>query len=171
MAIRKFTVPSFTPVAVADTANFTDAGYMAIQGGNSTQRTFIKQVLIEGLAVAGSPTPLVLALDSTVGGTLSALAAPNSDGPAVHAAQAVAAPPVPFVASTTKPQRSALTTLRKLALGLNAYGGQVRWESASVPGSDFEIFGNAVNAGEASLSCVTGGTAGMVAASILYEPL
>ena len=29
---------TWTPVAVADTTNFTNAGYMAFQGGTSTQR-------------------------------------------------------------------------------------------------------------------------------------
>lgn len=170
MAIRAFTVPSWTPVAVADATNFTDGGYMAIVGGSTTQRNFVKQVLIEGLATAGAVTPLVMALDSTKGATLTALAAPNADGPMNAATAALAAPPVSFVASTTKPQRTASTSLRKLALGLNAYGGQVRWESAAVPGSDYEILGNAINEGELSISCLTGGSPGLVGTTILYEP-
>ena len=78
---------------------------------------------------------------------------------------ALAAPQIAFVASSTKPQRAA--TLAKLALGLNAFGGIIRWGCG--PGGEFKSIGAAANLGEVSLSCYTGGTPGLVSAHILYE--
>lgn len=169
MSIWSFTSEGFTPVGVLDTAAFTDNGYMGLMGGSTTQRLNVKQVIVEGMATVSAPTPLVLSRDSTVQATPTALTTGQSNAPLDPAVAALAAPQVAFTASTTKPQRSA--TLAKLALGLNAFGGIVRWESASVPGSDFAILGNTASNGEASLSSYTGGTPGLVTAHILYEPL
>ena len=169
MSIWAFTSEGFTPVAVLDTAAFTDNGYMGLMGGSTTQRLNIKQVIISGLATASAPTPMVLSRDSTVQATPTALGTAQSNAATDPSVAALAAPQVAFTASTTKPQRSA--TLAKLAMGFNAFGGVFRWESASVPGSDFAILGNTASLGEASLSCYTGGTPGLVAATIVYEPL
>lgn len=169
MANYAFTVGTFTPVAVADAANFTDAGYMGLMGGSTTQRVKIKEIYMGGQAGASSPTIMLLARDSTVQATPTALATPNSAGPVDPSVAALAAPAVAFVASTTKPQRSNSTTLMKINFSFNAFGGLVRKEWA--PGEEPQILGNTASLGEMSLSAFTGGTPGLMGASITYEPL
>lgn len=159
VAIRE----NFTPVAVADATNFTDAGYFALQGGSGTQRSNILEVMESGLAGASAPAQMLLARDSTVGatslsgGTLAALD-PSS--------AALAAPPVQFSASTTKPQRS--STLKLLNLAFNAFGGLVRWVAA--PGEEIGMLGNTASLGEVSLSHASTGTPGLMSAHIIFEP-
>jgi hypothetical protein len=165
MAKWSFASEGFTPVAVADTSNFTDNGYMGLMGGSTTQRIDIYEVEIAGMAAASAPSPMVLSRDSTVQGTPTALTTAQSNAGLDPATAALAAAQVAFTASTTKPQRAA--TLAKLALGLNAFGGIIRWNAS--PGSEFKILGNTASLGEASLSCYTGGTPGLVLAHILYE--
>ena len=160
-----FDVPTWTPVAVADAANFTDAGHMSLQGGTSTQRNKIKKVLIGGLATASAPIIMLLGRNSTVGATLTALASPNSNAAAPTAAIAPTA--VGFVASTTKPQRSNSVTLSKLGnYPFNTFGGIIREEWA--PGEEPDIVGNTASLGEVSLSAFTG-TVGLLGSGITYE--
>jgi hypothetical protein len=165
MAKWSFTSEGFTPVGVLDTAAFTDNGYMGIMGGSATQRIDIYEVSMAGLATVSAPTPMVLARDSTVQATPTALTTAQSNAALDLATAALAAPQVAFTASTTKPQRSA--TLAKLSLGFNAFGGTSRWQC--YPGQEFKMLGNAANGGEASLSSYTGGTPGLMTAHILYE--
>lgn len=159
----------FTPVAVADALAFTDGGHMTLQGGSATQRIDIYEVLLSGMAAASAPSPMLLARDSVVGGTLTALASPNSNGPLDPSTAPLAAPQVGFIASTTKPNRSNSVSLPKMSMGLNAFGGIIRWNSS--PGSEMRMLGNAASNGEVSLSCFTGGTPGLLDAHVLYEPL
>jgi len=167
MAKWSFKVSTFTPVAVADATNFTDAGHMSIQGGSSTQRVDISEVYMGGQATSSAPCLMVVARDSTVGATLTSLSTGNSAAALDPATAALAAPVVPFVASTTKPQRSA--TLGLLNLSFNAFGGIVRW--VAPPGGELKMLGNTTNFGEISLSHYTGGTPGLMGAHIIYEPM
>ncbi len=166
MAKRSFSVATWTPTAVADTAAFTDNGYMALQGGSSTQATDIVEVFIGGQAGASAPSIMQFGRDSTVGVTLTALAAGQSDAALDPATAALAAPLVPFTASTSKPQRSA-TLGRLLNLSFNAFGGILRWVPA--PGEEIRMLGNTASLGELSLSAYTGGTPGLMGAHIIYE--
>jgi hypothetical protein len=158
---------SFTPVAVADAAAFTDNGYLALQGGSGTQRSNILEVQMGGQAAASSPTIMELARDSTVAAT-AITAGTNGRGPVAldPASAALAAPPLAVGASTTKPQRSA--TLSLLELSFNAFGGIVRWVAA--PGEEIGVLGNTASNGEVSLSAFTGGTPGLMSAHIVFEP-
>jgi hypothetical protein len=167
MSKWSFASEGFTPIGVLDAANFTDSGYMGLTGpvGNTTQRRDIYEVMVAGMATASAPTPLVMGFDSVIQITPTALTTAQSNSPLDTAVVALAAPQIAFVASTTKPQRSA--TLAKLVLGLNAFGGIIRWNAS--PGSEMKAVGAALNLGEISLSCYTGGTPGLVAAHILYE--
>ena len=162
MARWSVNVPTWTPVAVADTANFTDAGHMSFQGGSSTQRTNILEVFMGGQAGASSPTIMLLARDSTVGITLSVGRFAALD----PATAALAAPPVVFNTSTTKPQRSA--TLSLLNLSFNAFGGIVRWVYS--PGEEVGMLGSTASLGEISLSAFTGGTPGLMGSHLIVEP-
>ena len=167
MALRSFKVSTFTPVAVADTSAMTDGGYMGLMGGSTTQRLKISEVYMGGQATASAPTIMLLSRDSIVQATPTALSTGNSNADLDPSTAALAAPPVAFVASTTKPQRSA--TLGLLNLSFNAFGGIVRWVAA--PGSEIGILGNTASLGEVSLSAFTGGTPGLMGAHIIYEPL
>ena len=157
--------PTWTPVAVADTANMTAAGFVAIQGGSSTQRSNILEVLMGGQATASAPSIMVLARDSTVfsGATSNAVKLSALD----PATAALAAPPLcQDVGSTTLPQRS--STLHLLNLSFNAFGGIVRWVAA--PGEEIGMLGNTASLGEISLSAYTGGTPGLMGSHIVFEP-
>ena len=167
MAKWSFSSQGFTPVAVLDGAAYQDNGYMGLMGGSTTQRIDVSDVYIAGLATSSAPTPMVLGRDTTVQATPTALTTAQSNAALDPATAALAAAQVAFTASTTKPQRSA--TLAKWILGLNAFGGIVRY--AAAPGAEMRLLGNTASLGEVSLSCYTGGTPGLIGASIIYEPL
>jgi hypothetical protein len=167
MAQRSFKVSTFTPVAVADTTNYTDAGYMGLMGGSSTQRLKVSEIYMGGQATTSSPCIMIFARDSTVQATPTALGTGNSDAPLDPSTAALSAPPVAFVASTTKPQRAA--TLGLLNLSFNAFGGIVRWFAQI--GQEIGVLGNTASLGEVSLSHFTGGTPGLMGAHLIYEPL
>lgn len=165
MARRTFKVSSWTPVAVADAVNYTDNGYMGLMGGSTTQRLRIVEIYMGGADTTSKPALMVLSRDSTVQATPTALTTGQSDAALDPSTAALAAPPVPFTASTTKPQRSA--TLGLMALGFNAYGGIVLWQAG--PGGEIGLLGNTASLGEVSLSAFTGGTPGLMNSHISYE--
>lgn len=169
MAKWSFQVTTFTPVAVADTAAMTNGGFMALQGGTATQSVKIEEVYMGGQAPsASSPMIMVLAHDTVVGATPTALSSPNSNGPLDTSTAALAAPTVGMIAAGTPPQRAATVTLGKLNLSFNAFGGIVRW-FARTDDQRFTIFSATQPAGEASLSSFTGSTAALIGAHIAYE--
>ena len=172
MAKRAFHANNWTPTATADTSTLSSATYMGIQGGSSTQLVNILEILINGQATTSAPTMLQLARDSTVCAStgLGVLAAPNSCGPMHPSTAALAAPTSPNVAVATAPQRSAVTTYGRLELGLNAFGGIMKWNPYT-PDMAFSILGNTASLGECSLSSYTGGSVGNVSAHIIFEPL
>jgi hypothetical protein len=165
MAKWSATRNNWTPTAVADAANMTAAGFMALQGGSTTQRLNLLEVYMGGLAAAAAPAQMILARDSTVfaGATSNAVKNAALD----PSTAALAAPPLAQdVGSTTLPQRS--STLYLLTLGFNAFGGIVRWLAA--PGEEIGILGNTASNGEVSLSSGSAGTPGLMASHFIYEP-
>lgn len=165
MARWSATLNNFTPVAVADTANMTAQGFVALQGGSSTQRINLLEVYMGGLASSSAPAQMIVARDSTVfvGATSNAALLASLD----PASAALAAPPlVQSVGSSTLPQRSA--TLKLLNLGFNAFGGIVRWVAA--PGEEIGLLGNAASFGEISLSSASTGTPGLMTSHFIFEP-
>lgn len=157
-------IPTWTPVAVADTTAFTDGGHHTIQGGSTTQRGELREVYMGGQAGSSSPCIMVLGRNSTVGATLTALRLAALD----PATAALAAPPVSYATSTTKPQRSA-TLGMLLQLGFNAFGGIVRWVNG--PDEIISYLGNTASLGELSLNAFTGGTPGALGSNIVFETL
>lgn len=151
---------SWTPTAVADTTNFTDTGYMALQGGTSTQRINLLEVYMGGLATSSTANYMTVARDSTVGATLSVGRFAALDA----ATAALGTNPTCFNTASTKPQRS--STLSMLQLGFNAFGGIVRWVAA--PGEEIGMLGNTASLGEMSLSSVSG--AGIMNSHFIVEP-
>jgi hypothetical protein len=164
MAKWSASVPTWTPVAVADTTNMTDNGHQTIQGGSSTQRINVLEVYMGGQAGASSPSIMQFGRTSTVGATLTAARLAALD----PATAALAAPPTHYQASTTKPQRSS-TLGALLNLSFNAFGGIVRWVAA--PGEEITLLGNAASFGELSLNAFTGGTPGLMGSHIILEPM
>lgn len=164
MARWSAAIPTWTPVAVADTVAFTDGGHQTIQGGSTTQRGELREVYMGGQAGASSPTIMVLGRTSTVGATLTALRLAALD----PSSAPLAAPPVNFGASTTKPQRSA-TLGMLLNLSFNAFGGIVRWVNG--PDEIISYLGNTASLGELSLNAFTGGTPGLLGSNIVFETL
>lgn len=156
---------NWTPVAVADATNFTDAGYLALQGGSASQRINVLEIYMAGLAAAGAPAQMCFGRDSTVGATSLSGGTNAALDPATAA---LAAAPTVFHSSTTKPQRSA-TLGQLLAIGFNAFGGLVRWVAA--PGEEISMLGNTASFGELSLSSGAAGTPGLMASHFIYEPL
>jgi len=172
MAKRLFHNTSWTPTATADATNLANSTYMALQGGSTTQLINVLEVLINGQATTSAPTFLQFARDSTVCAStgLGVLTAPAGDGPMHPSTAALAAPPSPNTAVATAPQRSNSTAQGRLELGLNAFGGIMKWNPYT-PDMAFSILGNTASLGEASLSAYTGGTVGAISAHIIYEPL
>ena len=172
MAKWRFSATNWTPSATADSSNLANNTYMALLGGSSTQLVNILEVLINGQATTSAPTMLQLARDSTVCAStgLGVLAAPNSCGPMHPSTAALGAPTSPNVAVATAPQRSAVTTYGRLELGLNAFGGIMKWNPYT-PDMAFSILGNTASLGECSLSSFTGGSVGNVSAHIIFEPM
>ncbi len=158
-------IPTWTPVAVADTTNFTDAGHHTIQGGSATQRGELREVYLGGQAGASSPTIMVLGRTSTTGTTLTAsrLAALDPSTAAL-----VSAPTSYGTCGTSKPQRSS-TLGMLLNLSFNAFGGIVRWYCG--PDEIISYLGNTASLGELSLNAFTGGTPGLLGSNIVFETL
>jgi hypothetical protein len=168
MAKRIFQNINYTPTATADNTALANATYQAIKGGSATQRSIINEIYVAGMAAASAPTALSFARSMTIATTPTALATPASDGPTDPATAALAAPPVTFTAAGTGGSRSNTTTDAHLMLGLNAFGGIVRYNAS--PGQEFVILGNtAALFGEAYLSSENVGTAGLVNSHIMYE--
>lgn len=172
MAKRIFHNTSWTPTATADATNLANGTFMALQGGSSTQLINLLEVLINGQATTSAPTFLQVARDSTVCAStgLGVLTAPAGDGPMHPSTAALAAAPSPNTAVATSPQRSSATSQGRLELGLNAFGGIMKWNPYT-PDMAFSILGNAASLGELSLSAFTGGTVGPISAHMIYEPL
>ena len=161
MAKWSATAINWTPTAVADATNFTNSGYLAWQGGSTTQRSNFLELYMGGLAGASAPAQMILARDSVVGATLSGGTLAALD----PATATLAAPPVQFSTSTTKPQRS--STLYLLLPVFNAFGGVVRLNQP--PGQEIGILGNTASFGEVSLSHAATGTPGLMGSHFIVD--
>lgn len=172
MAKRIFQVINWTPAPTADAATLANNTYMGIKGNTTTQYLDFLEFMLEGMAGASTPLPMTFARSQQLAATPGTpLVAPTSDGPMNPFTAPLAAAPVPFVTATTGGQRSAAVTDAKLTLGLNAFGGIVRWNAA--PGQQFSSFGNTATApaGESYLSMQNAGSAGPINSHIIYEPM
>jgi hypothetical protein len=171
MAKRLFTAQAQSWTAQATNTALTNATYMALQGGSSTQVVDILEVLVSGFASAST----VAAFTLTPGGTPTtptALATPNSDGPMQQNATALVSGStvIPYVAAATGSTASNSATVSKVNLGMNAFGGIIRWNAA--PTQQYTLIGNAATTGVAVLfnSSTGGGATASANAHIMYEP-
>jgi hypothetical protein len=146
----------------------TTSNYMAVKGAASTQRTDILEVLISGFAGSSAPAIMQLGHVSVIETTPTALAtATSSDGPMDSSAGALSSPVVTFIAASTQPTTTNVTTDPRLNLGLNLFGGIIRWVAA--PGAQWTMLGNTATLGECYLAAFTGSTSGTMSAHIIYE--
>jgi hypothetical protein len=168
MAKRVFLTPSTSYVPSAFNAAATQ--WMAIKGGAATQIIDFLEFLVSGMASSSQQAEMTVAFSSTLGATVTTLATPGSDGPMNVNATALASPVIPYFAATTGPFPSNSAALPKLNLGLNAFGGIIRWNAA--PGQQWTSVGNATNGGETVLFNYsgTGVVASQLSAHIMYEP-
>ena len=171
MAKRLFATGGVTFTASASAAQATSGGYMSVVGSSATQVTDILEVMISGKATASTVAAMYLDRQSTLGtGGATALAGQNSDGPMHPATAALASPVVVAVAYTTNQAiPSATITDAKLQLGLNLFGGIIRWNAA--PTQQYTLLANTAPGGSAVLwnSSSAGGSTGLGDAHIIYE--
>ncbi len=170
MSVFMFAVASITTgTGIADATNLTGT-FMALQGGTTTQMNAIEEVYIGGQATASAPTIMLLARDSTVVGTPTALSTPNSNGPVHASAGVLTAPAVGAITGGTQPQRSNSVSLGKKVFTFNSFGGIVKASYQNTQ-DRFTILGNTASLGEVSLSAFTGTTSSAISAHFLYETL
>ena len=147
----------------------TTSQYMALKGAAGTQRIDVLEVLISGFAGSSAPALFQLAHVSVIETTPTALAqATASDGPMDSSAGALSSAPVTFIAAGTQPTTTNVTTDPRLNLGLNLFGGIIRWVAA--PTAQWTQLGNTATLGESYLAAFTGTTSGTFSAHIIYEP-
>src|SRR5262245_20190612 len=171
MAKRVFTTGNLTFAATAAGSQGTGGGYMSLVGSSTTQVTDVLEVMISGKATASIVAAMYLARQGTLGtGGAVALAAQSSDGPLHPATAALGSPVVAAIDYTTNEAiPSNATTDSKLQLGLNLFGGIVRWNAA--PTQQWTMVGNAAPGGSAILwnSSSGGGSSGLADAHLMYE--
>jgi hypothetical protein len=167
----------FTSAAINWTANAAGSAigtpgtpsWMGVKGASGTQITDVLEILFSGKATSSIVAAIEFCRASTLETTPTTLAAPHSDGPMHFATAALTAPVVTFVAAATGPTPSNTVTDGKINLGLNLFGGIIRWNAA--PTQQWTIVGNTAPGGESLLfnSSTAGGSAGLGDAHIIYE--
>jgi hypothetical protein len=172
MAKRLFSTGGVTFTASASAAQATGGGYMSLVGSSATQTSDILEVLVSGKATASTVAAIYLNRQSTLGtGGAVTLAGQNSDGVMHPATAALASPVVAAVDYTTNEAiPSATVTDAKLQLGLNLFGGIIRWNAS--PTQQYVIVTATAPAGSAILwnSSSAGGSTGLADAHLIYEP-
>jgi len=171
MAKRLFTTAGLTYNAVAAGSAITAAvNYMALKGAVATQLVDVLEIKVSGMAVAATLGGFVMKRASTIETTPTALATPNSDGLMYPGGTAIASPIVSFIAAATNPTPSNTVTDATLDLGINSFGGIIRWNAA--PTQEWKMVGLTAPAGECVLfnSSTAGGANSAANAHIIYEP-
>lgn len=171
MAKRIFTSAGLTFTASAAGAQATSGGYMALKG-QSAQLIDVLEILVSGKAAASAIGGFVYKRVSTLEtGGITALAAPNSDGLMNPSGTALASTVTPFVAAVTNQSIPSNTvTDASLNLGMNSFGGILRWNAQTF--QQWQIVGTAAPGIESVLfnSSTAGGASAAADAHIIYEP-
>jgi hypothetical protein len=169
MAKRIFTSAGLTFSASAAGVAAATLTFMTLKGASATQITDILEILFSGKATASTVAAIEFTRVTTTEGTPTTLAAPHTDGPMHFATAALAAPVVPTVAATTGPVPSNTVTDGHINLGLNLFGGIIRWNAS--PTQQWTMVGNTTPGGESVLwnSSTAGGSSGLGDAHIIYE--
>ena len=169
MSRYSFSVATITPSAIADATNLTTSTFLALAGGTATQINKIWSVNLQGQATSSNVNIMLLAMDSTLGATVTALSSPNSNGPLNAYANVLTTTPAVgyfgyYTSAAFKQRHKA-----KKPFTFNAFGGSAYWHAYDYT-ETYDLYGLAINFGEASFSGFTGTAAsGPVSAEIVYE--
>jgi hypothetical protein len=169
MAKRSFASNYWTTgTGTADNAQLVSGQYQSLDPGSASQLIQVQEIYVGGLSGASALQNLQFRRTGTAGtGGATALASPNSDGPLNSFAAAISTAPIAAVAYVTnQPIPTNTTTLARLNLAMNAFGGIVRWVAA--PGEEFWMVGTGANQA-ATLSNNTNSVTGTVSSHIIYE--
>ncbi len=167
MTKRIFSNPSYTPTATAD-GLLTASTYLGVKGGSATMQVTFLEVYQAGQASASAYNATCLAYASTIETTPTALALPVTTGYVNPNGATLGTAEVAFITAATQPTRSAVTSVARMRLGFNSFGGIVRWVAA--PSEEWVQFGNtAASFGETLVSSENYGTAGAQATNLIYE--
>ncbi len=170
MSKRLFTTAGLTfNATAAGSAIGAGVNYMALKAASS-QLVDVLEIKISGMATASTLGGFVLKRASTLETTPTTLAAPHSDGLMAPFGTALSSTVTPFIAAATNPTPSNTVTDATLDVGLNAFGGIIRWNAA--PTQEWKIFGTAAPGIESVLfnSSTASGANAAVNAHIMYEP-
>lgn len=168
MAKRSFAATNWTTgTGVADNSALTTLQYQSL-AVSASQMAQVQEIYIGGLAAASAVQNMQFRRTGTAGtGGATALASPNSDGPLNTFAAAITTAPIAAVTYvTTQPTPSNTTTLARLNLAMNSFGGIVRWVAA--PGEEWWLVGTGANQ-DSTLSNNTGSGSSTVSSHIIYE--
>lgn len=170
MSKRIFTTKGQTFNAAADNTALTAVVFMALRG-QANQLIDVLEVKVSGMASASTLGGFVLNRASTIDATPTALSSASaSDALMLPTGTALASTVFALIAATTGPVGSQAVTDARLDLGLNGFGGILRWNAA--PGQEYKIQGSAAPGIEAVFyNSSTGGGVNCAANThIIYEP-
>lgn len=170
MAKRIFTTKGQTFNAAADNTALTSVVFMALKA-QSAQLVDVNEIKISGMASASTLGGFVMKRASTNETTPTALAtASASDGLMLPTGTALASTVTAFIAASTGPTGSNAVTDASLDLGINGFGGILRWNAA--PGQEWKIQGTAAPGIESVLynSSTSLGVNCAANIHIIYEP-
>jgi len=172
MAKRVFSTSNVTFVAQAAGSIITNASsYMGLRSTLAGQLVDILEILISGMGSASTIAAMQYGRQSTNSATETALAAPNSDGGEFPGITALATIITTYITATTQPIPSNAAGDAKLIMGLNTFGGILRWNAA--PTQQFQHVGSTAPGAAGILmnnSATTGAANALANAHIIYEP-
>jgi len=150
----------------------TSSQYMSLRSNLASQLVDILEILISGTASASQIGAFAFCRASTNAATETALStASASDGALYPGATAIGTVIISAIAATTGPTLSQAITDAKLNLGLNTFGGIIRWNAA--PTQQWQLLGSTApgaNSALANLTAGGGSTSANANAHIMYEP-
>lgn len=153
---------SLTFTATADNASLTANGYIGISTNGAGNFCKVREAYIGGEATSSTPSAMCVRRHTTSAVTVTLKA------PSPLFAGGSAATHRGFQTAGTQPVVALLATIEHvLNLGLNLFGGIVRWVAA--PDEDIWVYGTAANTQEISISPVTG--TGVASAHFVMEEM
>lgn len=153
-------VPTWTPVAVADTTNMTDAGHHTLQGGGASLRAEMRRIQLAGQASSSAVAIMAFGRTSQVAtGTLTAARIAALETHATAPGTLVS----PHTGSATNKSQRSSTLGMLLNMTFNCFGGRVEWLNG--PDEIISMFGVA----ELSLNAFTGGSPGAISSNLVFD--
>jgi len=169
MSKRTFMTQGLGFTATAVSTALSSGTYMGIHSSVSTQVIDILEILISGMASASTVGAFQFSQVNTTASQITALAAPHHDFFNNISGTTLSSTPATFTAATTNPAATSVVGALVLNLGLNAFGGIIRWNAA--PTQQITLVGGAANQMVLyNNSTQGGGATASCNAHIIYEP-